>query len=149
MGSLVVKLDAPTIGKLKNKNHYSDIDMLTFRRGDGSELPMVYDVEAVKVSVRNILMWRVGESVIRPEFGHKLNLSMYQQLNQFNKDKVCEEIKRAIEENEPRAKIKTVAAELDPDLDDSNALKVQVVYTVVGDKTEDAEFTETTTILGK
>lgn len=65
-------------------------------------MPMCYDVEAVKVSVRNILMWRVGENVLRPEFGHKLQLSMYSQMNAFNQDAICEEIKRAIEDNEPR-----------------------------------------------
>lgn len=149
MGSLVVKLDEPTVGRLKNAHHYSDVDMLTFKGAGKSEVPMVYDVEAVKQSIRNILMWRVGESVIRPEFGHKLNLSMYQQLNQFNKDKVCEEIKRAIEENEPRVVVNAVAAELDPDNDDQNTLKVKVIYKVVGSKTEDAELVEEARILGK
>ena len=149
MGSLVVKLDEPTVGRLKNAHHYSDVDMLTFKGVGTSDVPMVYDVEAVKQSIRNILMWRVGESVIRPEFGHKLNLSMYQQLNQFNKDKVCEEIKRAIEENEPRVVVNAVAAELDPDNDDQNTLKVKVIYKVVGSKTEDAELVEEARILGK
>lgn len=107
MGSLIVKLDEPTTAKLTNMWYYSDLDMLTAYRNKG--VPMVYDVEAVKASVRNILMWRVGENVIRPQFGHRIHRSMYEQLNDFNKDKVCEEIKRAIEENEPRAEVKSVA----------------------------------------
>ena len=92
MGSLIVKLDAPTEQKLKKRYHYSDVDMLGFRMpsrveyhdDSGSsilevyDVPMSYDVEAVKLSIRNILMWRVGESILRPEFGHKLHLSMYQ-----------------------------------------------------------------------
>lgn len=45
-------------------------------------------------------------------------------MNDFNKDKVCEEIKRAIEENEPRAEIKTVAVKKDDEDGESNALKV-------------------------
>lgn len=77
MGSLVIKLDAPTTERLKNRHHYSDVDVLNFRNPRLTEVPMSYDVEAVKLSVRNILMWRVGESVLRPEFGHKLHLSMY------------------------------------------------------------------------
>ena len=148
MGSLVVKLDEPTMDKLENAHHYSDIDMLTFRT-DGKhqlEVPMSYDVEAVKIAVRNILTWRVGESVISPEFGHKLKLSMYSQMNEFNKDQVCEEIKRAIEDNEPRARVESVSAKKD---DDSNALNVMVMYTVVGNKTNDAKITERATILGK
>ena len=149
MGSLVVKLDTPTVEKLKNRYHYSDIDMFTFRGSNANDVPMVYDVEAVKMSVRNILMWRVGESVIRPEFGHNIKRSMYEQMNDFNKDKVCEEIKRAIEENEPRAEVKTVAVKRDDEGEENNVLRVRVVYTVIGNKVKDAEFNEQKTILGK
>ena len=140
MGSMIVKLDAPTQERLKRRYHYSDVDMLEYkgpvvgRTGvDLLEVPMVVDVDAVKVSVRNILMWRVGESVLRPEFGHKLKLSMYSQMNQFNQDQICEEIKRAIEDNEPRAKVETVAVKRDDDAEESNALHVRVVYSVVAD----------------
>lgn len=53
-----------------------------FVRKDGNdEVPMVYDVEAVKMSIRNILMWRVGESILHPSFGHNLKKSMYAQLD--------------------------------------------------------------------
>ena len=31
MGSLVVKLDRPTIDRIKRKHNYSDIDMLGYR----------------------------------------------------------------------------------------------------------------------
>jgi phage baseplate assembly protein W len=148
MGSLVVKLDNKTVKKLDNRHHYSDIDMLTFRNPNQMDVPVAYDVEAVKMSIRNILMWRVGESVLRPEFGHNLHQSMYGQLNKFNQDKVCEEVKRAIEENEPRANVRVVNATREEDME-NNALKIKVAYTVVGDKTEDAEFVEETTILGK
>ena len=147
MGSLVVKLDNPTTEKLKNRFHYSDVDMLNFRSPRLSDVPMSYDVEAVKLSIRNILMWRVGESILRPDFGHKLQLSMYSQMDQFNQNKVCEEIQRAIEENEPRVNIKAVAAK--PDEDNENALRVRVAFTVIGNKTDGAEFVEQTTILGK
>ena len=103
---------------MKNTFHYSDVDMLRYTGKTNGEVPMAYDVDAVKAAVRNILMWRVGENVIRPEFGHNIHRSMYEQLNDFNKDKVCEEIKRAIEENEPRAKVQTVAVDQDPEIDD-------------------------------
>ena len=136
-------------------HHYSDIDALSFnsiKKPGGvekygySELPMVYDVNAVKVAIRNILMWRVGESVLRPRFGHNLKRSMYNQMTQFNQDSICEEIKRAIEENEPRVQIRTISVKPD---EDNNALGVRVVYVVVGDKTSDAEIVEETTIVGK
>jgi phage baseplate assembly protein W len=145
MGSLLVKLDAPTEQRLKKRYHYSDVDVLGFRAprkvadpdNPGSsglevyDVPMSYDVDAVKLSIRNILMWRVGESILRPEFGHKLQLSMYQQMNEFNQDAICEEIKRAITTNEPRVEVDGVAVKKDED-PDSNALYVRVIYHVVG-----------------
>ena len=75
---------------------------------------------------------------------------MYQQITQFNQDAVCEEIKRALEENEPRIEIVTVAVNpVEKDEDDQpNALGVRVVYKIIGNKTETAEFMEEATIRG-
>ena len=149
MGSLVMKLDKPTADKLKNMHHYSDLDVMTFKPEGDNEVPMAYDIEAVKISLRNILMWRVGESVLRPQFGHKIHRSMYEQMNEFNQEKICAEIKRAIEENEPRVQVKSVGVKVDDDDDSdgsSNALHVRVAYTVIGDRTEGAEFIEQATI---
>ena len=128
--------------------------MVQFNGEEINEVPMVYDVEAVKVSVRNILTWRVGESVLRPDFGHKLNRSMYAQNVNFNREMIGEEIKRAIEDNEPRAKVVSIGLDLgnegkEEDGTTSNALHVQVVYKVVGSDGDGAEITEQTTIFGK
>ena len=146
MGSLVVKLDKNTIGRLSNMHNYSDIDMLNANRPRQDNIPMVWDTEAVRASIRNILTWRYGESVLRPKFGHKLNQSMFAQATQFNKDKVAGEIKRAIEENEPRAEIVSVAVEW---RDVDNAIMVQVKYDIVGNRTDGAQFVEEATIQRK
>ena len=62
-------------------------------------------------------------------------------MNQFNEDAVGEEIKRAIEDNEPRARIESVSVKKDDD--DSNALRVRVKYTVVNNDSGDSvEFVE-------
>ena len=151
MGSLVVKLDDTTKKKMQNRYFYSDIDMLDFRHPTGhNDVPVVYDVAAVKQSVRNILMWRVGESILRPEFGHKLHYSLYEQSNEFNRDVISQEVQRAIEDNEPRVEVKAVAVKKSDDDDaDENTMKVKVVYKVVGSKTDDADLVEEATIGGK
>lgn len=148
MGSLIVKLDGNTQSKLRNRHRYSDIDMLGFNV-DCQEVPIKYDVEAVRISIRNILMWRVGESILRPGFGHRLHQSMYSQLNGVNKEKVCSEIKRAIEENEPRAQIKAVDAMRDDKDEDDNSVHIKVTYSVVGNSSSDAEFVEESVVKGK
>lgn len=162
MGSLVVKLDKPVQQRIQNRYHYSDIDMLNSNGSQnlpeqfnyhvndvGEEIPMAYDVEAVKISIRNILMWRVGESVLHPQFGHNLHLSMYSQMIDFNKEAICQEIKRAIEVNDARVDVISVdARKLDND-DDTNALQVKVAYRVKGNKTEDLSVVEETIVSGK
>ena len=52
-------------------------------------------------------------------------------------------MKRAIEENEPRAEIKSVAVEW---RDSDNAIMVQVRYNIVGNKADGAQFVEEATI---
>lgn len=61
-------------------------------------------------------------------------------MDKFNQNKVCEEIQRAIEDNEPRVEIKSVSAKQDEE--NENALKVRVAFTVIGDKSEGAELVE-------
>ena len=153
MGSLVVKLDKPTLDKIKNGNRYSDIDILNERQGGNDvvlgELPMAYDVDAVKASIRNILMWRVGENILRPEFGHNIHRSMYEQITDFNKERLAQEIQRALEENEPRITIRAVSVQRSEDDEQNNRLNVKVVYIVKGNGETSPEFTVWTSIEGK
>ena len=153
MGSLVVKLDKPTLDKIKNGNRYSDIDILNARQGGNDvvlgELPMVYDVDAVKTSIRNILMWRVGENILRPEFGHNIHRSMYEQITDFNKERLAQEIQRALDENEPRITIRAVSVQRSEDDEQNNRLNVKVVYNVKGNGETSPEFTVWTSIEGK
>ena len=153
MGSLVVKLDKPTLDKIKNGNRYSDIDILNERQGGNDvvlgELPMTYDVDAVKTSIRNILMWRVGENILRPEFGHNIHRSMYEQITDFNKERLAQEIQRALEENEPRITIRAVSVQRSEDDEQNNRLNVKVVYIVKGNGETSPEFTVWTSIEGK
>ena len=112
MASLIVKLDKDTLAKARARGSTkvdSDIDMLTPRVGVLEQVPMAYGDESVKQAIRNILMWRLGESVISPEFGHGLNKSMYQQITDMNRQQACEELKRAIEENEPRVEVISIS----------------------------------------
>ena len=153
MGSLVVKLDKPTLDKIKNGNRYSDIDILNARQGGNDvvlgELPMAYDVDAVKTSIRNILMWRVGENILRPEFGHNIHRSMYEQITDFNKERLAQEIQRALQDNEPRISIKAVSVKRNEDDEQNNRLNVKVVYIVKGNGGTSPEFTVWTSIEGK
>lgn len=153
MGSLVVKLDKPTLDKIKNGNRYSDIDILNARQGGNDvvlgELPMAYDVDAVKTSIRNILMWRVGENILRPEFGHNIHRSMYEQITDFNKERLAQEIQRALEDNEPRISIKAVSVKRNEDDEQNNRLNVKVVYNVKGNGETSPELTVWTSIEGK
>ena len=153
MGSLVVKLDKPTLDKIKNGNRYSDIDILNERQGGNDvvlgELPMAYDVDAVKASIRNILMWRVGENILRPEFGHNIHRSMYEQITDFNKERLAQEIQRALEDNEPRITIRAVSVQRSEDDEQNNRLNVKVVYNVKGNGETSPELTVWTSIEGK
>lgn len=147
MGSLVVKLDKPTVDKIDGMNRYSDIDMFKLHYYQ-SDLPMSYGVDAVRQSIKNILMWRVGESIIHPEFGHNIHRSSYEQLDQFSKEKVCQEIKRALEENDTRIDVVSVSVDDRYQESDNGILRVKVVYAVNGSSGKE-QITQFETIQGK
>ena len=94
-------------------------------------------------------MWRVGESVLHPEFGHNIHRSMYAQMDGFNQEKISNEIKRAIDENEPRVILRSVSIKKDDDDEENNAIHVKVSYVVKGNNANGAELVEAATIEGK
>ena len=94
-------------------------------------------------------MWRVGENILRPEFGHNIHRSMYEQITDFNKERLAQEIQRALEDNEPRISIKAVSVKRNEDDEQNNRLNVKVVYNVKGNGETSPELTVWTSIEGK
>jgi len=106
---------------------YKDID-LTFTKKSSGDIFKKTDAAAVKQSVKNILMTNLTEKPFNPYFGGGLNDFLFELSEDFSEIDIQEQVAQAIENYEPRAKVKTVNVSLSPDY---NTMRVNVRFTVI------------------
>jgi phage baseplate assembly protein W len=81
-----------------------------FRIEDG-ELPAASDAEeSVADSIKSILNTRVGERVMRPDFGSKVWDIVFENIDALSLARVKDEVRRALTLNEPRIRVLSVSA---------------------------------------
>lgn len=106
---------------------YSDIDC-TFEASPTGGIYKKTDANAVRQSVKNLLMTDHGELPYRPYYGGNLYDLLFSLSSDLDVDDVRANIAYAIEKFEPRAKIQQIRSVITPD---SNSLDVTIVFEVV------------------
>ena len=106
---------------------YSDID-LTFAQKPDGDVFKKQNVADVKQAVKNLLLTNFGEKPFNPFFGGNLNDFLFELNDGINESDVEDEVRRAIENHEPRAQILDVKAIAMPD---NNDIRVTVTFKVV------------------
>ena len=109
------------------KDKYSDLDVMFVAHPISGDIAIKKDSDAIKRSVRNILLTNNYERPFKPNFGANLRARLFE-LSDFGMyDLVVADIKEALNSLEPR--IKNVRVRL-VDTDDNN-LNVTVFYTII------------------
>lgn len=106
---------------------YKDIDLTFAKKGSGDVFKKT-DAAAVKQSVKNILMTNPTEKPFDPYFGGGLNEFLFELSEEFSELDIQEQVAQAIENYEPRARVKAVNVSLNPDF---NSMTVNVEFTVI------------------
>jgi phage baseplate assembly protein W len=119
---------------------YSDLD-LTFTKKPSGDVYKKTDAAAVKQAVKNLLLTTPGEKPFNPYFGGGLNSLLFELANDETNFLLTEYIKSAIDNFEPRAKLLSVGANVNPD---SNTARVKVEFQIVN--TSEIVTLETTVI---
>jgi len=86
--------------------------------------------EAIKQSVRNIVLTARGEKLFQPYFGSNLMGMLFENYSPFMIDAIRDEIAVSLQNNEIRIKILNI--EVEDDRYDLNALSVTVEYQIIG-----------------
>lgn len=106
---------------------YRDIDLL-FGDTPSGDVFKKTDASAVKQSVKNLLMTNLTEKPFRPRFGADLNKFLFELSDFFDKELIEDNVRFAIENFEPRARVLNVNAQVFPDFHD---VKVTVKFQVI------------------
>ena len=106
---------------------FSDLD-LTFAKAPSNDVYKKTDAAAVKQSVKNILLTNRTEKPFAPFFGGGLNNYLFELDTFFDESIIEDEVRTAIQNYEPRARVLKVNAEI---ISDRNDIRVTVEFQVV------------------
>jgi phage baseplate assembly protein W len=118
---------------------YSDFDFPFKKHPVTKDVPIKRDVEAVKQSVRNILLTRRGEKFFDPDFGGSLTEFLFELFDPIVEAEMEERIINTLRNYEPRVKVLSVDV---TDLSHRNALNLKLEVQILSPEniTTDIEF---------
>ena len=122
----------------RNVKQYRDLDLF-FSKKSNKDVNKVTDVEAVKRSVRNLLLLNTFEKPFHPEIAGDVRGLLFELMTPLTSAVIARKIQDVIENFEARARLTGV--NVVPDFD-RNAYDVTVYFYVVNAPTELVEVTQ-------
>ena len=122
----------------RNVKQYKDLDLF-FSKKSNKDVNKVTDVEAVKRSVRNLVLLNSYEKPFHPEIAGDVRALLFENMTPLTSAVIARKIQDVIENFEPRARLTGVQAI--PDFD-RNLYEVTVYFYVVNAPTELVEVTQ-------
>lgn len=98
---------------IKQVSEFRDINYLFSRNPVSGNFNIKKDREAIKQSIRNILLTRKGERPFSPSFGSPIYDYLFENLTFFMVVALKSEIQQAIETYEPRVTVQNVTVQYD------------------------------------
>ena len=122
----------------RNVKQYRDLDLF-FNKKSNKDVNKVTDIEAVKRSVRNLVLLNSYEKPFHPEIAGDVRALLFENMTPLTSAVIARKVQDVIENFEPRARLTGVQAI--PDFD-RNAYEVTVYFYVVNAPTELVEVTQ-------
>ena len=106
---------------------YRDID-LSFTAKPNGELYVKRDAAAVPQALKNLIQTNYFEKPFQPFFGGNIRAMLFELVDEDSEEELAEQIVKAINAYEPRAKLLHLDVDVQPD---QNTLRVKIEYQVV------------------
>ena len=97
------------------QNRYSDLDLKFTQHPVKKDIVLSVDDQAVIRSVRNLIMTNHYERPFHPEIGSNVRRMLFEPISPLTANYLQREIADTIKNFEPRATIKEVVVQVDPD----------------------------------
>jgi len=99
----------PNKGKNVARKWYTDIDINLTPHPSNNDLVLKYDKEAVKRSLKNILLTNHYERPFKPSLGANLQGRLFQMDDEFTRQDIGDDIAKTIQKFEPRVRLFEIA----------------------------------------
>ena len=122
----------------RNVRQYRDLDLFFAKTQSSKDVRQVTDIQAVKRSVRNLVLLNHYEKPFHPEIGSGIRDMLFENMSNMTAIILARKIEDVIENFEPRVRLISVRA--DPNLD-RNEYEVTIEFFVVNTPTELVDLT--------
>ena len=122
----------------RNTRQYTDLDLFFGRKTTSKDINKVTDIQAVKRSIRNLVLTNFYEKPFHPEIGCGVRGLLFELMDPLTSYAIAKQIEITVENFEPRARLIGVRA--NPDLD-RNEYEVTLEFYVVNAPTELVDLT--------
>ena len=117
----------------RNVRQYIDLDLFFSSRNSDNDISRVTDIQAVKRSIRNLVLLNPYEKPFHPEISGGVRGMLFELMTPFVAAQLTKKVEDVINNFEPRARLVSVRA--NPDYD-RNAYEVSIEFFVVNTPTE-------------
>ena len=117
----------------RNVRQYKDLDLFFSRKNGTNDIEKITDVEAVKRSIRNLVLTNFYEKPFHPEIGSGIRDMLFENMTPITAVVLARKVEDVIENFEPRARLISVRSL--PNLD-RNEYEVTIEFFVVNTPTE-------------
>ena len=122
----------------RNVRQYRGLDLFFAKKNGSKDIRKVTDIQAVKRSVRNLVLLNHYEKPFHPEIGSGIRDMLFENMSNMTAFILAKKIEDVIENFEPRVRLISVRA--DPNLD-RNEYEVTIEFFVVNTPTELVDLT--------
>mgnify|MGYP001485968290 CR=1 len=122
----------------RNVRQYRDLDLFFARKQGSDDVNIITDVEAVKRSIRNLVLLNYYEKPFNPDIGSNVRDILFENMSPLTSVVLARAVEEVIENFEPRARLISVRAF--PDLD-RNEYELTIEFFVVNTPTELVDMT--------
>ena len=122
----------------RNVRQYADLDLFFGKKSSNSDVSEVTDIQAVKRSIRNLVLLNTYEKPFHPEISSGVRDMLFELMTPVSAAILARKVQDVIENFEPRARL--VGVRSIPDYD-RNSYSVSIEFYVVNTPTELVDLT--------
>ena len=122
----------------RNVRQYTDLDLFFAKKATSKDISKVTDIQAVKRSIRNLVLTNHYEKPFHPEIGSGVRGILFEPMTPLTAHILTRKIEDVIENFEPRSRLISVRAQ--PNLD-RNEYECTIEFFVVNAPTELVDLT--------
>ena len=122
----------------RNVQTYIDLDLFFNKKTTSKDISKVTNIQAVKRSVRNLILTNHYEKPFHPEIGSGIRAILFEPITPLVSHVLTRKVEDVIENYEPRARL--IGVKASPDLD-RNAYEITIKFYVANAPTELVDLT--------